>query len=572
MLNINDMSSSEKETKHLSPVKLHLKSCQPITSSVEEVVQEDSEPTANILPLVTPTNNTFTEDQSINGEEQNYEGSLHSTLNSQFKSLNGKLECGDSYLGFLRNKKSMMDVPQDLKLKKPTPSTINLRDVAPKGSTRAEFFAAKLHDAIKDDEADGDETFVYDTTNNGTINNEEVEFSIRNKDKDKDKDKEDLTIPVMSNEQNNLQEIQSDTFDVYSRTSLNSKGVTTTSLRKASKDSASASASTAFDANHPISKAESCKDEVNRLRQITSRLFDLKGVQPRRYSDDEDFEDVGPATNIIYSIDENDSFEDQLSDYFKTRQNYAIQPDKYTDYGSIPELQNHLHKNSKLRKRLGIYNSPHDFTSLRIRRLKQLRNFCYIIMGIIFLISLGFISGFILATNKELQNVDVVSIQDIIVSQEELIFDLVFEAFNPGLLEISIENVQLDIFAKSEWVDPTFDSSLHIDNKNSGIDTILLGAIDHLEMPLIFEGGFLSRHIDSSLTEIKIVNPCSFDDFNKTVGILKPDEKWLNISRNPFDLIVRGAMIYKLPLSLQNHTVSVNYSHRISNTDTILAG
>jgi hypothetical protein len=542
-----------------------------------------------------------------------------------------------------------------------------------KGSTRAEYFAAKLHDAIKNDiknNNDTVETFVYDTTTTTTPPADQNQESIDNFTKAlKDSDKNKLITPVGSellytsngNEQNNdkekLQNIMvgddtstfnrtlEDDFDIKSHFSLGSKKQ---GRRKASKHS-----------HHPLSneshppKREDDKASMNQLRQITSRLFDNKQVQQRRYSsidndfaNDDSYEDgvdyYEPSfpDNFNYNsnlnpnnfIKSNDhlhnaishnpfdfvihphdvEYGDELSSYFSSNYNsnnnniaHHQQPNNMNYLNKQPIHGNMLNsqdygsiggdKKKMLWKRSKYYNSPHDFTSSRAQRLRQFKNFCYSISLIMFLLFIGFISGFILATNKELQGIKITEVSNTLVSQEELVFDMKLSAFNPGLMPITIDLVQLDIFAKTQYI--------YLENTKSSYETVLLGSIDRLEIPLYFQGGFLNRKRDTSETQIKILNPCSYDDNDGDDGdddgkdiddtkdeyamdnfdssnindivtngnIIKSlkkstipkhtsDPRWLNISRHPFDLIIRGAMLYKLPLSSQNHTISISYT------------
>ena len=60
--------------------------------------------------------------------------------------------------------------------------------------------------------------------------------------------------------------------------------------------------------------------------------------------------------------------------------------------------------------------------------------------------------GFLLATTKELTNVSINSFENPIVSQDELLFNIIVEAFNPGWFTVSIDEVELDIFAKSGYL------------------------------------------------------------------------------------------------------------------------
>ena len=578
----------------------------------------------------------------------------------------------------------------DMKLKKTTnPSMSSLRAMSlqgnyptvssasttlTKGSTRAEYFAAKLHDAIKSDrkiQNEAVETFVYDTTTktppvDQTIDNIDTVIKTSTKEEKYKTASSVLPETVAQNlqDQNRYKEKLQNVFNpddspVSYKTlddNFDSKSRSSGDSRKNSRKRSFKSLMTQVDpANlQPLSKVDNTDNKsVNQLRQITSRLFDSKAVQPRRYSGidseynnddsyDGDIDYYEPSisnptlnqgnTNSInysynnknnshrnsngnnpfdYIINESD-YEDELSSYFSPNYNPSSQKGKASNSNYLNKQQIHgnlltvpdygsMHGDNKrlLRKRNDIYNSPHDFTSVRAQRLKQIRSFCYTVSAIFMLLFLGFISGFVLATNKELQNLKVTEIRNTIISQEELVFDMVFSAFNPGLMPISIDTVQLDIFAKTNY--------LSTESVSKSYETVLLGAVEALDVPLYFQGGFLNRQKDVSKTEIKLLNPCSYDkgngdddhhndgedndddsddaineknralelenyeSYESYAGIAIsesslrpishiPDPRWVNISRNPFDLIVRGAMMYKLPFSSQNHTVSISYT------------
>lgn len=578
----------------------------------------------------------------------------------------------------------------DMKLKKTTnPSMSSLRAMSlqgnyptvssasttlTKGSTRAEYFAAKLHDAIKSDrkiQNEAVETFVYDTTTktppvDQTIDNIDTVIKTSTKEEKYKTASSVLPETVAQNlqDQNRYKEKLQNVFNpddspVSYKTlddNFDSKSRSSGDSRKNSRKRSFKSLMTQVDpANlQPLSKVDNTDNKsVNQLRQITSRLFDSKAVQPRRYSGidseynnddsyDGDIDYCEPSisnptlnqgnTNSInysynnknnshrnstgnnpfdYIINESD-YEDELSSYFSPNYNPSSQKGKASNSNYLNKQQIHgnlltvpdygsMHGDNKrlLRKRNDIYNSPHDFTSVRAQRLKQIRSFCYTVSAIFMLLFLGFISGFVLATNKELQNLKVTEIRNTIISQEELVFDMVFSAFNPGLMPISIDTVQLDIFAKTNY--------LSTESVSKSYETVLLGAVEALDVPLYFQGGFLNRQKDVSKTEIKLINPCSYDkgngdddhhndgedndddsddaineknralelenyeSYESYAGIAIsesslrpishiPDPRWVNISRNPFDLIVRGAMMYKLPFSSQNHTVSISYT------------
>lgn len=175
--------------------------------------------------------------------------------------------------------------------------------------------------------------------------------------------------------------------------------------------------------------------------------------------------------------------------------------------------------------------SPHNFYSRKSPFVK-LKNFLYFAFVISSLLMTGFILGFLLATNKELQDVDVVVMDNVISSSDELIFDITVSAFNPGFFSISVSQVDLDIFAKSSFLkcDPNgdctiveqeqkilqittnpsqVDESFKTDISGENIETVLLGTVKTLETPLKFQGGAFNRNYDVSVSSIKLLDPGS---------------------------------------------------------------
>ncbi|ODV87589.1 hypothetical protein CANARDRAFT_185610, partial [[Candida] arabinofermentans NRRL YB-2248] len=567
--------------------------------------------TGDIIPsqshsILQPTNNSVAQTTSSNEQLK-----IMATTDSLINHLKTKRSVIDGSISNssddatsipLRNKKSSIINPSLSNLRSSSiqlpgngssnNSDININNTShnsDKTSSRAEFFAAKLHDAIKDDEnnkSDSDETFVYDTSakqqdddnikDNTTEHNRKQSFDAQTKENDDGQDTQ---------------------YDAQSRTSSKKFYNKLDSLAMAPHDSETAKISE--------------DDPKNHLRQITSRVFDLKGVTPRRYSglnfneydlDDNDNVDyLDEAEENFYNINKNGTNingatpyslaamrDDDYSDFEDEHSLHENNKSRsYGNYGSInsnAQLQfmsstsdnqqqplldsrNKLGGNKILRrKKNNLYFSPHDFTGARAARIKQIKSFFYTIALVFLFLSLGFVSGFLLATTKELQHTKISGISDILLSEEELVFNLAVESFNPGFLGIVIQDVEIDVFARSEYITDLYSrrwAPMQSSEAQSPISTVLLGTLDHLEVPFVFEGGFLSRQKDVSVTTIKIINPCSFDDSKKPDEDHKPIEKWLNISRNPFDLIVRGVLNYQLPISNSNRTIAINRSFKI---------
>ncbi|AJT16338.1 Vac7p [Saccharomyces cerevisiae YJM1208] len=251
--------------------------------------------------------------------------------------------------------------------------------------------------------------------------------------------------------------------------------------------------------------------------------------------------------------------------------------------------------------------SPHNFYSRKSPFVK-VKNFLYLAFVISSLLMTGFILGFLLATNKELQDVDVVVMDNVISSSDELIFDITVSAFNPGFFSISVSQVDLDIFAKSSYLkcdsngDCTVmeqerkilqmttnlslvEESANNDISGGNIETVLLGTAKKLETPLKFQGGAFNRNYDVSVSSVKLLSPGSReakhendddddDDDDRNGGEDDGDDgddenntnerqykskpnarddkeddtkKWKLLIKHDYELIVRGSMKYEVP-------------------------
>lgn len=207
----------------------------------------------------------------------------------------------------------------------------------------------------------------------------------------------------------------------------------------------------------------------------------------------------------------------------------------------------------------------------------------YTLVSIIGILSIGFIMGFVIATTKDLSNVSITDIQNPVVSQDELVFNIMVEALNPGWFTVDISEVELDIFAKSGYL-PDVITQNHEDKvvddldfnsvEKNAVETVLLGSVYNLESTISFPGGFFNRDTIKQAGEIKLVLPGknltnfqaleNSDNGNTTI----PDNsaKWEIISKNPFDLIIRGILKYNLPLTKNTKSVVVTKTSYIDPT------
>lgn len=373
----------------------------------------------------------------------------------------------------------------------------------------------------------------------------------------------------------------------------------------------------------------------SKLRSTTSKLFDKKGAQPRRYSiipDDIDIEDFDDE--LIYYDNNNMRFpynsqNGQISEtasllgnnnpriqhyrslnfqgkrqpsYMKNKRYSSlgypptspVQPtgktgdifpfpypepnlNYYYDFDEYDE-DAHMDGGEELRQK-GLFpgrshlspSNTHFFLprkvsddSIGYNKFKCFKSFVWTLVSILLILTVGFILGFLLASTKDLSNISIVSIENALVSQDELVFSIVVEALNPGWFTVTVEDLQLDIFAKTGYLQNGI--------SQSSVETVLLGTVFLFESALSFEGSFFNRELIQQKGEIKLIGPGkNFTGSRERVSaagrayrfdedIDPPDnsEKWAIISKHPFDLILRGVLKYNLPLTSNVKSAVIN--------------
>ncbi|QLG72527.1 hypothetical protein HG535_0D02350 [Zygotorulaspora mrakii] len=221
-------------------------------------------------------------------------------------------------------------------------------------------------------------------------------------------------------------------------------------------------------------------------------------------------------------------------------------------------------KKQFLRDPLGY--SPHNFYT-RKSSWAKIKHFIYFTFVVVSLLTVGFILGFLLATNKELQDFNIIIIDNILSSADELLFDITATAFNPGFFVLQIQDVNLDIFAKSAYIGKT--KELQDEDKPPAMETLKLGTVYKLETPLKFAGGFIKRNYDVSVSSVKLLDPGAKLDSPEdnesrflSPGQDKDDEtkKWRSLIKHDYDLIFRGNMKYKIPFFRSEKSIAVQGS------------
>jgi hypothetical protein len=196
---------------------------------------------------------------------------------------------------------------------------------------------------------------------------------------------------------------------------------------------------------------------------------------------------------------------------------------------------------------------------------------------------------FVFASNRPLSNVRVHEIQNVLASEQELMFDLLVGAVNPNTLGISVGDLDVNIFAKSKHVglhnpnvtdeatprrirrrirasdpddnnpSPIQDPDGHWRNpgdqdSNPDLDkdaqTMLLGRVFHFDQALIFEASPVRGREHVSSGQLRLTKPG-----NKTES--GGSARWEEIIQYPFELIVRGVIKYQLPISSRVQSVAI---------------
>lgn len=217
---------------------------------------------------------------------------------------------------------------------------------------------------------------------------------------------------------------------------------------------------------------------------------------------------------------------------------------------------------------------------------------CAAVFLLLFLV-IGGATSFIVAITKPLREVHVAAIQNVLASEQELMLDLNVRATNPNLFPVVVDDMDVNIFAKSRFVgtdklwrehgselddfppveprDPE-DSSDQLVHINDGVDhgtdpipndpvgdpqTMLLGRVFRFDSSLAFEPSPWNYVASSSKGQIRLPRPGNKTEEGGT-------ERWERVLQHPFDLIVRGVIKYQLPLSSRFLSASVSSSVKVT--------
>lgn len=211
-----------------------------------------------------------------------------------------------------------------------------------------------------------------------------------------------------------------------------------------------------------------------------------------------------------------------------------------------------------------------------------------LVASIIILVVVFTAIGVVFASTKPLIDVKIHEIQNVVASQEEIILDLVVGAINPNIVGVTVQDMDVIMFAKSKhvgsdkwwrehgshqkdegWLPIKASSQEEPDLVVAGVDegtdpigdpdigvplTMSLGHIFHFDSPLSFDGTFFNHRLVESVGEIRLSKPGNKTEAGGTA-------RWEEVLQYPFELILEGNFKYQLPLSTHEHKVPVTASY-----------
>ncbi|GFF22164.1 vacuolar segregation protein 7 [Aspergillus udagawae] len=235
-----------------------------------------------------------------------------------------------------------------------------------------------------------------------------------------------------------------------------------------------------------------------------------------------------------------------------------------------------------------------------------------LIIGLLLFLVIGGATSFIVGITKPLMDVQVLAIQNVLASEQEIMLDLSVQAVNPNLFPVAVDDMDVNIFARSRfvgtdklWRDHGSDQDdfhrtersrkraemaqlarcgrdtectrgvLARDSLNGGVDkgtdpipsdpagdpqTMLLGRVFHFDSPLAFEPSPWNHVPTTSKGQIRLARPGNRTEEGGT-------ERWERVLQHPFELIVRGVIKYQLPLSSRFYSSPVSSSVKVVPND-----
>jgi hypothetical protein len=195
---------------------------------------------------------------------------------------------------------------------------------------------------------------------------------------------------------------------------------------------------------------------------------------------------------------------------------------------------------------------------------------CCLVITLMLLLVVSGAIGFMFATSQPLLDVKLVSMKNVLASEQELMLDLTVKAYNPNVVAVVVDAADIEVFAKSphagtdsEWwrkprpgmpvnkrdddyLDPPLDDPPPVDDT---APNMRLGQINELYSPLSFDGSFFNGGHSSSTGQLRLRRPGNDTE--------RGSERWEKILDDEFDLILMGVLKYSLPLTKHVRSVSI---------------
>ncbi|EEH07739.1 conserved hypothetical protein [Histoplasma capsulatum G186AR] len=243
-----------------------------------------------------------------------------------------------------------------------------------------------------------------------------------------------------------------------------------------------------------------------------------------------------------------------------------------------------------------------EYMEQRQRSWLSRHGLCILLLIFLFLLAGGATTA-VVGLMKPLTGVHVKKIRNVLASEQQIMFGLEVQAINSNLMTLTVNNMDVNIFAKSRYLGS--ESHLHgsashphmvvprtkdsrtrarltsavkqnaasisdTTHATGGIDrgtdpifadppedpvgdpqTMLLGRIFHFDSPLTFESSPWRHDPSSSIGEVRLAKPGNKTEEGGTA-------RWERVLQNPFELIVRGVVKYQLPLTSRMRSASIN--------------
>ena len=210
---------------------------------------------------------------------------------------------------------------------------------------------------------------------------------------------------------------------------------------------------------------------------------------------------------------------------------------------------------------------------------------CIVVTFLLLVLCIG-AGTLVMALNQPLVDVSIKRIQNVLASEQELMLDLDVRAVNSNLFAITVNDLDLNVFAKSSYagtadlrqghqaqssslwtarrkqllreIDPHYSITGGVDKGTDPIEdpegdrqTMLLGEVFDFDSPLVFGPSPLQRKLTSSVGQVSLAKPG-----NKTEE--GGSARWERVLRHPFELHVRGVIKYQLPISSKTRSASID--------------